>query len=86
MGCSPDPGAWCELEGERFKVYRARVAETDGGGAEPGPPGTLRTTKHQVFVATGDAELELLEVQPAGKRRMPAIDWARNMTAGKALA
>ncbi|MEO7588182.1 MAG: methionyl-tRNA formyltransferase [Arachnia sp.] len=87
MGCSPDPGAWCELAGERFKVYRARVAgETDEGAAEPGPPGRLRATKHQVFVATGDAELELLEVQPAGKRRMSAIDWARNMTAGKALA
>ncbi|RMB58728.1 methionyl-tRNA formyltransferase [Tessaracoccus antarcticus] len=84
MGCSPDPGAWCELEGERLKVYRARVA--DEAEAEAGEPGRLRTTKHQVFAATGDGELELLEVQPAGKRRMQAIDWARNMTAGKALA
>lgn len=81
MGCSPDPGAWGELDGARFKVYRARVADE----SEPGPPGRLRTTKHQVFVATGDAELELLEVQPAGRRRMPAIDWARNNAAGKVL-
>lgn len=82
MGCSPDPGAWCELEGERFKVYRVRMADD----AEAGGPGRLRITKHQVFVATGEGELELLEVQPAGKRRMQAIDWARNMTAGEALA
>lgn len=82
MGCSPDPGAWCEIDGERLKVYRAAVAEEP----ETGPPGRLRTTKRQVFVAAGAGELELLEVQAAGKRRMQAIDWARNMTAGKALA
>ncbi len=81
MGCSPDPGAWCELEGERFKVYRARIVDE----SEQGTPGRLRITKHQVFVSTGREELELLEVQPAGKRRMQAIDWARNMTAGKAF-
>lgn len=82
MGCSPDPGAWCEIEGERLKVYRARVVDE----AESGAPGRLRTTKRQVFVAAGEGELELLDVQAAGKRRMQAIDWARNMTAGKVLA
>ena len=82
MGCSPDPGAWCELDGERFKIFRARVADE----SEPGEPGQLRTTKHQVFVATGDGEVQLLEVQPAGKRRMTAIDWARNNAAGKVLS
>lgn len=82
MGCSPDPGAWCEFEDERFKVYRARVVEDP----EPGAPGRLRTTKRQVFVATGQSELELLEVQAAGKRRMQGIDWARNLPAGKVLA
>lgn len=82
MGCSPDPGAWCEFEGERFKILRARVAEEP----EPGESGRLRTTKRQVFVATDAGEVELLEVQPAGKRRMTAIDWARNNAAGKVLA
>lgn len=81
MGCSPEPGAWCELDGERFKVYRARVVDDP----VPGEPGRLRTTKHQVFSATADGELELLEVQPAGKRRMAAIDWARNNAAGRVL-
>ncbi len=79
MGCSPDPGAWCELDGERFKIYRARVADQ----SEPGEAGRLRTTRREVFVATGHGELELLEVQPAGKRRMLAIDWGCNTAAGK---
>ena len=81
MGCSPDPGAWCELRGERFKIYRAAL-ETD-------PPalrqGEIAATRRQVFVGTGEGTLELLEVQPAGKRRMPAIDWARN-AAGTVLS
>lgn len=82
MGCSPDPGAWCELDGERFKILRASVADE----AEPGEHGRLRATKRQVFVATGASEVELLEVQPAGKRRMTAIDWARNNAAGKVFS
>ncbi|HMR14468.1 MAG TPA: methionyl-tRNA formyltransferase, partial [Arachnia sp.] len=44
MGCSPDPGAWCELDGRRFKVFRARV-----GGPEGLAPGELATTKREVF-------------------------------------
>ena len=81
MGCSPDPGAWCELDGQRLKVYRAASAE----GPELAP-GELATTKRQAFVGTGGGTLELLEVQPAGKRRMAAIDWARNAPAGTVLA
>ncbi len=82
MGCSPDPGAWCELDGERLKILRARVADED----EAGEPGRLRTTKRQVYVATGQRDVELLEVQPSGRRRMNAIDWARNNAAGRVLA
>lgn len=87
MGCSPDPGAWCELDGERFKVLSAAVATIEDTDQPPsGAPGALRTTKRQVFVSTGAGELELLEVQPAGRRRMAAIDWARNNADGKVFA
>ncbi len=72
LGCSPDPGAWCEHDGARLKVLRATLAADVAG-----EPGTLTVTKRQVFVACGDGGLELLEVQAAGKRRMAAIDWAR---------
>lgn len=81
MGCSPDPGAWCELDGQRFKVLRARVAD--------GPqlaPGELSATKRQLFAGTGDGALELLEVQAPGKRKMPGIDWARSGVTGKVLS
>lgn len=81
MGCSPDPGAWCELEGQRFKIYRARVGEALELGA-----GELAATRRQVFVGTGGGTLELLEVQAPGRKRMAAIDWARSGVAGKTLS
>lgn len=81
MGCSPDPGAWCELDGQRFKIYRAAVADPLDLA-----PGALEATKRQVFVGTGEGTLELLEVQAPGKRRMPAIDWARSGVAGRVLS
>jgi methionyl-tRNA formyltransferase len=77
MGCSPDPGAWCEHDGDRLKIYRAAVA--DGVAAAPGE---LVVTKRQVFAGTGDGAVELLEVQAPGKRRMAAIDWARAGVSG----
>lgn len=80
MGCSPDPGAWCELDGQRFKIYR--VAGADG---QELAPGALSATREQVFAGTGEGTLELLEVQASGKRRMPAIDWARSGITGKVL-
>lgn len=80
LGCSPDPGAWCEFEGARLKVFRAALAEP-----QPLAPGELAVTKRQVFVGTGAATVELLEVQAPGKRRMPAIDWARAGVTGKRL-
>ncbi len=39
--------------------------------AHPGPPG--------VDVLAGDGIVRLVEVQPEGKRRMPAADWARGL-------
>ena len=81
MGCSPDPGAWCELDGQRFKILRARVADAQGLD-----PGQLHATKKQVFVGTSDLALELLEVQAPGKRKMPGIDWARSGVDGKVLS
>ena len=81
LGCSPDPGAWCELNGKRLKLYRARLADVHFIPA----PGELHVTKRQVFVGAGDGVLELLEVQAPGKRRMAAIDWARSGAASGRL-
>lgn len=78
LGCSPAPGAWCEYDGQRLKIHRARLA------AAPVPlePGRLHVTARQVFLGCGDGSVELLEVQAAGRRRMAAIEWARQGVSG----
>jgi len=39
-----------------------------------------------VLVGTGTAPLELVTVQPAGKKHMKAIDWWRGMAATDVVA
>ncbi|TRY17340.1 methionyl-tRNA formyltransferase [Tessaracoccus rhinocerotis] len=82
MGCSPDPGAWCELDGERLKIYRAAVVDDATALA----PGELLLRKNRVLLGTGDGLLELQEVQAAGKKRMTAADWARGGHSGAVLS
>ena len=76
--CSPAPGAWTTFRGERFKINSAQLA--DG----PLPPGALDVHKRSVHVGTGTRALELGQVQPQGKRPMPAADWARGVNVAAA--
>lgn len=64
-GLSPWPGVTVRLRGEALKLLRAGPAS--GGGA--GPAGTLVDPQRGV-VACGDGSIELIDVQPAGKRPM----------------
>ncbi len=40
----------------------------------------IRAGKNEVLVGTGTHPVALGEVQPQGKRRMPATDWIRGVT------
>ncbi|MDQ3936896.1 MAG: methionyl-tRNA formyltransferase, partial [Actinomycetota bacterium] len=66
---NPHVGTYVELPGgERLGVRRARVAED----APPPPPSELTAHDGRLLYGCVDAALELLEVQPAGKRPMDA--------------
>jgi methionyl-tRNA formyltransferase len=54
-------GAWTTHLGKRLKVWRTHVPPRGDGPV----------------VSAGDGPVELVEVQPEGKARMPAADWAR---------
>ncbi|HEY3546749.1 MAG TPA: methionyl-tRNA formyltransferase, partial [Propionicimonas sp.] len=69
---NPSPVAWTELDGERLRVLRAMPAAGDDLA-----PAELRAGKRSVLVGTGSVPLELLQVQPAGKRPTAAADWGR---------
>ncbi|WP_298457706.1 methionyl-tRNA formyltransferase [uncultured Cellulomonas sp.] len=73
-GCTPAPGAWTTApDGARLKL----------GPVAPEPsvtdlaPGALRVTRDAVLVGTATHAVRLGDVSPAGRRAMPATDWAR---------
>ena len=72
-GCTPAPGAWTLFRGERLKLGPVRLA----AGRSELAPGEIAVNRNTVRVGTGSHEIELVEVQPQGKKRMPAGDWAR---------
>ncbi|MFF3970601.1 methionyl-tRNA formyltransferase [Streptomyces rubiginosohelvolus] len=74
-GCTPAPGAWTLFRGERLKLIQAApvLDRTDLA------PGELSAAKNNVYVGTGSHAVELLWVQPQGKKPMRAADWARGV-------
>jgi methionyl-tRNA formyltransferase len=82
--CSPDPGAWTWWRGERLKVGPLSLPEDASAAtdATPLPAGQLVVTPAAVLVGTATVPLRLGEVQPQGKRMMPAVDWARGARPG----
>ncbi len=73
--CTPAPGAWTTLAEERLKLGPVRP-EPDRPQA---PPGELEVTRDAVYVGTGSHPVRLGDVQPTGRRRMAAADWARGV-------
>ncbi|HEX4091723.1 MAG TPA: methionyl-tRNA formyltransferase [Trebonia sp.] len=49
-------------------------------------PGQLRVQRSDVYVGTGTGPVRLGDVQPQGKRRMAAADWARGLHADAAAS
>jgi methionyl-tRNA formyltransferase len=58
-------GAWTTHDGSRLKVWRTALTPPARDGVE---------------VPTGDRGIWLVEVQPEGRRRMPARAWANGVT------
>jgi methionyl-tRNA formyltransferase len=69
---APWPGAFALWEGQPFKLLRAEALR-EGSGS----PGSVFATDRGPAVVCGLGSLLLLEVQPAGRRAISAIDFAR---------
>ncbi|WP_025692573.1 methionyl-tRNA formyltransferase [Paenibacillus zanthoxyli] len=88
-GLVPFSGAFTLWNGETFKIWAAAspdtgaAAQASGASAHDGgpAPGTvLSLGQAGIEVKTGDGSLQLLTVQPAGKKAMAAGDFARGGT------
>ncbi len=90
--CTPAPGAWTLWRGERLKLGPVLPAAGAPGPALPAagapgpgvprpgaplPPGIIEVSRDAVRVGTATIPVALGEVQPAGRRAIPALDWAR---------
>ena len=73
----PAPGAVTSLDGIALKIWRAEPTD----GAPGSPPGTIVSAPDPLVVACGRHALRVLELQPAGGKRMDA----RAFVAGRAL-
>ncbi|GAA4859507.1 methionyl-tRNA formyltransferase [Actinomycetospora straminea] len=74
---TPAPGAWTTFRDARLKL--GPVLTTGEAGLEPG---SIRVERQRVLVGTATATVALGDVQPGGKKPMPAVDWARGVRPG----
>ncbi len=75
---NPWPVAWCELDGQRLRIWQAAV---DSSGVDC-RPGQVITGSGRLSVGTADGVLEIRELQRAGGRRMPVEEFLRARDAG----
>ncbi|MDR9426848.1 MAG: methionyl-tRNA formyltransferase [Salibaculum sp.] len=66
-GLSPFPGAWCDIGGERVKLLRAGLADTDLPAGRVAVDDGLR-------IGAGIGAVDILELQRAGRRAAPVVD------------
>ncbi len=82
---TPSPGVWTTFRGRRLKIARARLA-AEGDGADLGP-GRLRLVATRaggrLLAGAGDGAVELVVVQPEGRRPMSGAQFARGARLGE---
>lgn len=76
-GMNPWPVAHTLLDGQRFKIYEAELAEGSGEAGQ-----IIAKTKKALVVAAGEGALSLKLVQPAGKPKMPIVDFLNGVGRG----
>jgi methionyl-tRNA formyltransferase len=76
--CTPSPGAWTTFRDERVKLGPVRPVAPTGRSLAPGE----LTVEGRVLVGTGTGPVELSTVLAAGKKALPAADWARGVRIG----
>lgn len=84
-GLSPYPAAWAVFEEARtpgkpvdVKIFETAIPDTPITADVA--PGSVYATHHRLMVMAADGPLEILSLQPAGKKRMDADAFLRGYT------
>ncbi len=71
---NPTPGAYVRMEGRRLKVWQGNVSPLKGSPGE-----VLGFDGGYPVIGTSEGSVVLRCIQPEGKRRLDAAEWARGM-------
>ena len=77
---SPHIGAACLIDGQRFKLWKARPASS-----EQMPAATLWVEDGRLLLPCADGPVEIVELQPPNRSRMDASAFLRGWRGGLAL-
>ena len=78
-GLSPVPGAWTTLVAPDGKETVLKIFKTRKTGKQGQGSGIITTDGKALYISAGDALLEIVELQLAGKKRMLARDFLNGM-------
>jgi methionyl-tRNA formyltransferase len=68
-GLSPSPGAYFIHNGKQYKVLKTALSD------KTLKPGEIFTTKKEIFIGCSEGSLQILEIQPEGKRKMDSASF-----------
>ena len=71
-GISPFPGAYFISNNKQFKIFKSKIVEE-----KKLKPSQIEQTKKEIFIGTADGTIQVLEIQPEGRKRMTAEEFLR---------
>jgi methionyl-tRNA formyltransferase len=60
------------MNGKQYKIFRSKVTSDLNLR-----PAEIEQTKKELFIGCGDSVLQILEIQPEGRKRMTAEEFLR---------
>lgn len=78
-GLSPYPAAWTVIEDESGKILECKIfsSKLTEESCKGNTTGSLRVDGDRLYVATTDCWIEIVSLQPAGKKRMDTASFLR---------
>lgn len=71
-GLHPWPVAYTTFDGENVKIYRTSIVDETSKGT---PGMIMKMSKNELYVQTGEGILSILELQPAGKKKVDVVSF-----------
>lgn len=82
-GLSPYPAAWTDLSDGDATETTVKILKTRLTDKDTLAPGEIKVSDGRLFVGTGSADIEVLRLQPAGKKALETADFLRGARLSK---